>query len=46
MGIKIGGDAAKSVKKNHLVVVMRVKLSKKISLIDLTNWTRFKKGNG
>ena len=45
MGVTIGGDAAKIVKNTHLLVVMRVRLSQKISLIILTNRTRFKKGN-
>ena len=46
MGIKIGGDDSKSGKNTHLLVVMRVRLSQKIGLLDLTNWTQFKKGNG
>ena len=37
MGITIGGDATKSGKNTHLLVIMRMKLSKKIGLIDLTN---------
>ena len=46
MRVTIGGDAAKSGKNTHLLVVMRVRLSQKIGLLDLTNRTRFKKGNG
>ena len=45
MGVTIGGDAAKSGKNTHLLVVMRVRLSQNIGLPDLTNWTRLKKGN-
>ena len=45
-GVTIGGDAAKSGKDTHLLVVMRVRLSQNIGLLDLTNRTRFKKGNG
>ena len=45
MGVIIGGDSAKSGKNTHLLVVMRVRLSQKIGLLDLMNWTRFKKGN-
>ena len=46
MGVTIGGDAHKSGKNTHLLVVMRVRLSQKIGLLDLTNHNRFKKGNG
>ena len=46
MGVRIGGGAAKSGKNTNLLVVMRVRLSQNIGLLDLTNWTRFKKGNG
>ena len=46
MGVTIGGDAAKSGKNTHLLVIMRVRLLQKIGLLDLTNRTRFKKGNG
>ena len=42
----IGGDADKSVKNTLLLVVICVRLLQKISLIDLTNRNRFKKGNG
>ena len=45
MEVTIGGDAAKSVKNTHLLVIMRVKLLQKMSLLDLTNRTRFEKGN-
>ena len=41
MGVTIGGG-----KNTHLLVIMRVRLSQKIGLLDLTNRTRFKKGNG
>ena len=44
-GVAIGGDAAKSSKNTYLVVIMRVRLSQKIGLLDLTNRTRFNKGN-
>ena len=40
MGVTIGG---KSGKNAYLLVIMRVRLSKKIGLLDLTNRTRFKK---
>ena len=43
--MKIGGDAAKSGKNTNLVVIMHMRLSQKIILIDLTNRTQFKKGN-
>ena len=43
MGVTIGGDAAKSGKNTHLVVIMHVRLSQKIGLLDLKNWNRFKK---
>ena len=46
MGVIIGGDDAKSDKKTHLLVVMRVRLLQNIDLLDLTNWTQFKKVNG
>ena len=46
MGVTTGSDAAKSGKKTHLLVVMRVRLSQKIGLIDLTNRNRLKKGKG
>ena len=37
MGVTIGVDAGKIVKISHLLVIMRVKLSDKIGLIDLSN---------
>ena len=46
MGVKIGGDAENSGKKNHLLVIMHVRLSHKIGLLDLANGTLSKKGNG
>ena len=46
MGWEIGGDAAKSGNKTRLVVVIRVRLSQNIGLLDLTNRTQFKKLNG
>ena len=39
MGVTIGGDAAKIVKTIHLLVIMRVRLTQKIGLLDFTNWT-------
>ena len=41
MGVKIGGDAEISVKITHLLVVMHVRLSQKIGLLDLTNRNQF-----
>ena len=46
MGVTIGGDAAKSGKKPHSLVVIPVRLSQKIGLLDLINQTQFKKVNG
>ena len=46
MGVTIGDDAAKSGKNTHLLVIMHVRLSQKIGLLDLKDRTRFKKGNG
>ena len=43
MGVKIGGDATKIVKNTNLLVIMRVRLSHKIGLLDFTNWNQFKK---
>ena len=45
MGVTIGGDAGKSVNNTHFFVIMRVRLPHKIGVIDLTNHTRFRKGN-
>ena len=45
-GVTIGGDAAKSGKNTHLLAIMCVRLSQKIGLLDLTNQTQFKNGNG
>ena len=42
-GVTIGGNAAKSGKNTHLLVVMCVRLPQNIGLPDLTNRTRFKK---
>ena len=39
MGVKIGGDAAKSGKNTHLLVLLRVRLPHKIDFLELTNWT-------
>ena len=39
MGVKFGGNAAKSGKNNHLLVITRVRLLHKIGLLGLTNWT-------
>ena len=38
MGVKNGGDAEKSGKKNPLLVIMCVRLSQKIVIFDLTGW--------
>ena len=46
MGVSIGSDDAKNGKNTYLLVVMRVRLSQKIGLLDLMNWTQSKKGNG
>ena len=46
MGVMIGSDAAKSGKNTNLLLIMRVRLSQRIGLHNLTNRTRFKKGNG
>ena len=43
MGVAIGGAAAKSGKNTNLLVIMRVRLSQKIGLHNLTNRTRLKK---
>ena len=39
MGVTLGGDSAMFFKNTHLLVVMRVSLSQKIGLLDLTNGT-------
>ena len=46
MGVKTGGDAAKSGKNTNLLVIMCVRLSHKIGLPGLTNRTLLTKGNG
>ena len=46
MGVKIGGDATKSGKNTNLLVIKCVRLYQKIGLLDLANWTQFKKVNG
>ena len=38
-GATIEGDAEKSGKNTHLLVIMCVRLSQKIGLLDLKNWT-------
>ena len=43
MGVTIRGDAAKSDNNTHLLVVMYVRLSQNISLLNLTNRNRLKK---
>ena len=43
MGVTIGGGAAKSGKNTILLVIMHVRLSQKISLLDLKNQTLFNK---
>ena len=45
MGVTIAGDAAKSVKNTHLLVMMRMRLLLKIVLVDFTNRIQFKKVN-
>ena len=45
-GVTIEGDAAKNGNNTNFSVVMCVRLLQKIGMIDLTNRTRFKKGNG
>ena len=45
MGVTIGGNSAKSGKNTILLVIMHVRLSQKISLLDLKNQTLFKKEN-
>ena len=39
IGVVIGGAAAKIGRKNHLLVIMYVRLSRKIVFHKLTNWT-------
>ena len=39
-GVTIGGDAEKSANNNNLLVIMRVRLSHKIVMYHLKNWTR------
>ena len=46
MGVTIGGDYEKIGKNTHLLVIMRVRVSQKISPLDLMNGTCLKKGNG
>ena len=36
MGVTIWGDAAKSGKKTHLLVIIRVRLSQEIGMLNLT----------
>ena len=43
MGVTIVGDAAKSGKNTHLLVIIRVRQSQKISLLKFTNRNLFKK---
>ena len=45
MGVTIGGDASKSGKNTHLLVIIFVRLLQKIGMTDLANHTQFKKGN-
>ena len=45
MGVTIGVDTEKSVKNIQLIVIMCMRLSNKISLLDLTNRTQLKKVN-
>ena len=37
MGMTIGGDAEKSGKNTHMLVIMRVMLSQKIGMLDFIN---------
>ena len=46
MGVEIGGTSSKSANNTHVLVIMRVRLSQKNFLHNLTNRTRLKKGNG
>ena len=46
MGVTIGDDDEKSGRNTHLLVIMRMSISQKFGLLDLTNRTQFKKGNG
>ena len=46
MRVTIGGGAEKSDKITQLLVIMRVRLLKKIGLLNLNNRTRFKKVDG
>ena len=46
MGVKIGGDAAKSGKNTHLLVVIPVVWWQNIGLLELMNRTWFKRING
>ena len=46
MGMKIEGNAVESEKNTHLIVIIRVRISQKIGLLDSTNRTRSKKVNG
>ena len=43
--VTIGGDATKSGKNTHLLVVMRVRILQKMGLLDLKNRTQFKTEN-
>ena len=45
MGVTFGEDADKSDKNTHFLVVMYVRLSQKIGLLNLMNWDRSKKVN-
>ena len=46
MGVTIGCNAEKIGKNTYLLVIMRVRLSQKIGLLDLTNQNQFKKVHG
>ena len=46
MWVTIGGDVTKNGKNTHLLVIILIRLSQKIGLIDLKNRTQFIKGNG
>ena len=46
MGVTIGGDTAKIVEMDNLLVIIRMRISQKIGLLNLANRNCFKKGNG
>ena len=46
IGVTIGGDATKICKNTNLLVIMHVRLSQEIGLLELENRTQFKNVNG